>query len=171
MGARTSLVGSDVDGYMLGRVGALAGDAVHSLNLEGVQRVRPQAADEDPRLREAQLPRDKLHAVVARRARAPVRSTLPAHYVVDHILAAARLPWRVPFQRHRRLINDRDDVAGARRDTCAHNHKSLGSRTLCSFIRVLNPTTTLLLIIPENSLCGHRGHSSWRACFALTHTR
>lgn len=117
-GLLTGLVGGNVDGDVLGRVRALAGHAVDSLDLKHVGRVRPQAADEHARVTEAQLPRHELHIVVARRARPPVGAALAAQHVVDHVLTGPRLSRRVPLQDHRGLIHDRDDVPRARGNTC-----------------------------------------------------
>lgn len=55
--ALTSLIGSDVDSHMLGRIGTLVADAVDGLDLEGVDRVGQQVADEDAGLGQAHLPR------------------------------------------------------------------------------------------------------------------
>lgn len=110
----TSLVGSDVDGHVLGRVGALVGDAIDSVYLKGVRGVGPQVTDEHPGLCQAKLPRHKLHVVVAVRAGTAVRTTLLTHDVVDHILTTARLPGPVPLQDHRSLVHDGDHVPRAR---------------------------------------------------------
>lgn len=83
---------------MLSGVGALVADAVDSLYLKAVERVGQQVADEHPGFRQAQLPRDEVHVVVAVGARAAVGAALLAHDVVDHIVAAARLPGGMPLQ-------------------------------------------------------------------------
>lgn len=114
----TSLVGSDVDGHVLGRVGALVGDPIYSLYLEAVERVSPQVTDEHPGLSQALLPGHILHVVITVGAQRPIRTALPAHDVVSDVIAGASLPRRVPLQDHRGLVDDGDDIPGTRGDTC-----------------------------------------------------
>lgn len=113
----TGLVGRDVDGDVLRWEGALVGNPIDGLDLEGVGRVCPQAADEDPGPREPQLPGDKVHVVIAAGAGASVRAALLADDVVGDIVPTARLPRRVPLQDDGRLVDDGDDVAGTGWDT------------------------------------------------------
>lgn len=104
---------------MLGRIGALIADAVDGLDLEGVERVGQQVADEDAGLGQARLPRREFHVVVAVRAvRLPVCAALLANDVVDHVIAAARLTRWVPLKDDRSLVDDGDDVAWRRGHTC-----------------------------------------------------
>ena len=108
---------------MLGRVRALIADAVDGLYLEAVDGVSPQVADEHPGLRQAQLARDEVHIVVAVGAGAPVGPALLAHYVVDDIIAPARLPGRVPLQDHRGFVHNGDHIPRAGWDTYGHAGK------------------------------------------------
>lgn len=119
----TGLVGGDVDGNMLWREGALVGNPVDSLDLEGVGGVRPQAADEDPGLRQPQLPGDEVHIVIAAGAGASVRAALLADDVVGDVIPTPCLPRRVPLQDDGRLVDDGDDIAGAGRDTCGEGER------------------------------------------------
>lgn len=116
----TGLVGGDVYRDMLGRVWAPIADSIDSLNLEAIEGVSQQVADEHPGLSESQLSRDKLHVVIAVGAGAPVSSALLAHDVVDHVIAAARLPGRVPLQDHWSLIHNGDNIPRTRWHTCGH---------------------------------------------------
>lgn len=119
---------------MLGGIWALIADSVDSLYLKAVDRVSPQIADEHPGLSQTQLSRDKIHIVVAVGAGAPVSLTLLAHYVVDDIITAARLPGGMPLQDHRGFIHDGDDVPRAGWDTCRHTEeicKPMHGQLLC----------------------------------------
>lgn len=108
---------------MLGRVRALIADAVDRLYLEAVEGVSPQVADQHPGLRQAQLARDEVHVVVAVGAGAPVGPALLAHYVVDDIFAAARLPGRVPLEDHRGFVHNGNHIPRAGWDTYGHAGK------------------------------------------------
>lgn len=103
---------------MLGGIRALITDSIDGLYLKAVESVSPQVAYEHAGVSQTQLPRDKIHVVVAVGAGAPVGATLLAHYVVDDIVAATRLPGGMPLQDHRGLIHNGDHVPRARRDTC-----------------------------------------------------
>lgn len=108
----TSLVRSDVDGNVLWREGALAGDSVDGLDIEGVGRVGPQAADGDAALSQAQLLWHKLYVVVAPGAAAAVCPALLTDDIVGHIVPSPCLSRGVPLQNDGRLIDDGDDVSG-----------------------------------------------------------
>lgn len=95
----------------MGRVGALAGDAIHRLDLEGVLGVGHQVADVDASLSEAQLARHELHVVVAARAQPPLHAALLADDVVEQVIPPARVLWLAPLQHQRRLIHVGDDAA------------------------------------------------------------
>ena len=126
--ALTGLVSRDVNGHVLGRVGTLVAYSVDGLDFKSVERVGQQVADEGARLRQAHLPRHKIHVVVAVRAvRLPVGAAFLAHNVVDHIVATARLARGVPLQDHRRLVDDGDDVARCRGDTCGCKSEGEGT--------------------------------------------
>lgn len=113
----TSLVSGDVDGHVLSRVGTLVGDSIESVYLEGVGGVGPQVTDEHPGLGQTLLPGYILHVVITMGARWPVCTALPAHDVVGDVITGASLPWRMPLQDHRGLVDDGDDVSGTRGDT------------------------------------------------------
>lgn len=115
----TCLIGCDVDRHVLLWEGALVGNPIDSLDLKGVGRVCPQVADEDPGLRQPQLPGDKVHVVIAAGAGASVRPALLADDVVGDIVPTPCLSWRVPLQDDGCLVDDGDDVAGTRWDTCS----------------------------------------------------
>ena len=125
----TGLIGGDVYGDMLGGIRALITNSVDSLYLEAVESVSPQVAYEHPGLGQTQLPRDKVHVVVAVGAGAPVGPALLAHYVVDDVAAAARLPGAMPLQDHGGFIHNGDHVPRAGWDTCECTEKRLESRT------------------------------------------
>lgn len=116
--ALTGLVGGDVYGDVLGRVWALIGHSINSLDLERVESVCPQVADDHPGVCEAQLLRHKVHVVVAVRAGPPVRPALLTHDVINHVLPAAGLAGRVPLQDHGGLVHDGDDVPRAGWNAC-----------------------------------------------------
>lgn len=82
---------------MLGRIGALITNAIDSLDLEAVEGVSQQVADEHSGLGQTQLSRDEIHVVVAVGAGAPVCPTFLAHYVVDDVVTATRLPRGMPL--------------------------------------------------------------------------
>lgn len=109
----TGLVRGDVDGDMLWGEGALAGDSIDGLDVEGVRGVSPQAADGDTALGQAQLPGHKLHIVITAGAAPTVCPALSADDVVGHIIPPACLPWWVPLQNDGCLIDDGNDVSGA----------------------------------------------------------
>lgn len=114
---------------MLGRVRALVADAVDGLDLEAVEGVGPQVADEHPGLLQTQLSGNKVHIVVAVRAGTPVGAALLADNVVDDVLAAAHLPGGVPLEDHRGFIHDGDHVPGAGWNACGHEGKRPQSST------------------------------------------
>lgn len=103
---------------MLGRVRALIADSIHSLYLKAVEGVSQQVADEHPGVSQTQLSRDEVHIVVAVGARAPVGPALLAHYVVDDVFTAARLPGRMPLQDYRGFVHNGDHIPWAWWDTC-----------------------------------------------------
>lgn len=115
------------------RVGALVADAVDGLDLEAVEGVGQQVADQHPALGQAQLPRDEVHVVVTVGAGPPVGTALLAHDVVDDVTAAARLPGRVPLQDHRGLVDDGDHVPGAGGDACRHETQRETRQSTCSW--------------------------------------
>lgn len=84
----TCLVGGDVHGGELRREGALVGDAIDGLDLEGVLGVSQQVADVNARLSQAQLAGRVLHVVPTAGAGAPARAAALADDVVDQVLAA-----------------------------------------------------------------------------------
>lgn len=108
----TGLVRGDVDGDMLWGEGALAGDSIDGLDVEGIGGVGPQAADGDTALGQAQLPGYKLHVVVTAGAAPTVCPALSTDDVVGHIIPPSCLPWRMPLQNDRCLIDNGDDIAG-----------------------------------------------------------
>lgn len=112
----TCLVGGDVHGGELRREGALVGDAVHGLDLEGVLGVGQQVADVDAGLRQAQLARRVLHVVPAAGAGAAARAAALTDDVVDEILAAPRVAGRGPLQHERGLVDTGDHGLGCRGD-------------------------------------------------------
>ncbi|KAL7851002.1 hypothetical protein AOLI_G00213580 [Acnodon oligacanthus] len=61
----TGLVGSDVYRDVLGWVRTLIGHSIDRLDLERVECMRPQVADDHPGVSEAQLPGSKVHVVIA----------------------------------------------------------------------------------------------------------
>lgn len=93
----TSLVCGDVHRHVLRGEGALARDTINSLDLKGIWRVGPKAADEDPGLCQAQLPGYKLHVVITAGAAAAVRPALLTDNVVGYVITPACLPGRVPL--------------------------------------------------------------------------
>jgi len=115
MGPLTSLVGGDVDGGVLGGVGALVRHAVDGLHLEGVLRVGQQVADVDAGLRQAQLTGQELHVVAAARAAAAAAAAALADDVEDDVLAAPRVPGARPLQHHGGLVHAGDDGLRRRR--------------------------------------------------------
>lgn len=119
----TSLVGGDVHGRKLRGEGALVGDAVHRLDLEGVLRVGQQVADVDARLRQAQLARGELHVVPAARARPAAGAAALADDVVHQVLPAPRVPRRGPLQHQRGFVHAGDHGLGGRRDGCEGNRQ------------------------------------------------
>lgn len=108
----TSLVCGDVDRNVLWGERALAGDSVDGLDVKGVGRVGPQAADGDAALGQAQLLRHELHVVVASGTAAAVCPALLTDNVVGHILPPTCLSGGVPLQNDGRLVDDGDDVSG-----------------------------------------------------------
>lgn len=102
----TSLVCGNVDGDMLWGEGALAGDSIDGLDVEGVGGVGPQTADGDSALGQAQLLWHKLHIVITTGAAPAVCPALFTDDVVGHIIPPTCLPWRVPLQNDGRLIDD-----------------------------------------------------------------
>lgn len=102
----TSLVCGNVDGDVLWGEGALAGDPVDGLDVEGVGGVGPQAADGDSAFSQAQLLGHKLHVVVTAGAAPAVCPALLTDDVVGHVIPPTCLPWRVPLQNDGRLIDD-----------------------------------------------------------------
>lgn len=98
--ALTSLISGDVDSHMLRWVRAFVGHAVDGLDLKRVQCVCQQVTDEHPSVSEAQLTRCKLYAVIAVRARAPLRAALLTHDVIHHVSTASGLTGRMPLQGH-----------------------------------------------------------------------
>lgn len=105
------MVGGDVHGDVLGWEGALVGNPVDRLDLKGVRRVCPEAADEDTGLCQPKLSGHKVHVVVTAGAGTPVRPALLADDVVSDIIPASRLPRWVPLQDDGGLVDDGDDVA------------------------------------------------------------
>lgn len=102
----TSLVGGNVDRDVLWGKGALAGDSVDGLDVEGVGGVGPQAADGDSALSQTQLLWHKLHVVITAGAAPAVCPALFTDDVVGHIIPPTCLPWRVPLQNDRCLIDN-----------------------------------------------------------------
>jgi len=82
----------------MGRVRALVGDAIHSLDLEGVLGVGHQVADVDATLGEAELARHELHVVVAAGAQAPLHAALLADDVVEQVIPPTRVLRLAPLQ-------------------------------------------------------------------------
>lgn len=105
---------------MLCGIRALIADSIDSLYLEAVEGVSPQVADEHPGLSQTQLSRDEIHVVVTVGAGAPVGPALLAHYVVNNIITAARLPGSMPLQDHRSFIHNGDYIPWAGWNTCRH---------------------------------------------------
>lgn len=119
----TSLVGGDVNRDVLGWVWALVADAVDSLDLEAVEGVRQQVADQHPAFGQAQLSRDEVHIVLAVGAGSSVSTALFAHDVVHNVATAARLSGRVPLEDYRGLIDNRDHVPWAGGDACRQRER------------------------------------------------
>lgn len=109
----TSLVCGDVDGDVLWGEGALAGDPIDCLDVEGIGGVSPQAADGDTALSQAQLLWHKLHIVIASGAAPAVCPAFFTDDIVSHIIPPTILPWRVPLQNDGCLIDDGDDISGS----------------------------------------------------------
>lgn len=119
----TSLVGGNIYGNMLRGVWTLIADTIDRLYLEAVDCVSQQVADEHPGLSQTQLSGNKLHVVVAVGTGPPVGLALLAHYVVDDVIATARLPGRMPLQDHGGLIDDGDHISRAGRNACRYKKK------------------------------------------------
>lgn len=82
------------------------------LYFEGVRGVGAQLADVHSGFLQASPPRDIEHAVVARLARTPLAAVAPPAYdVVGQVVAVTGVARRVPVQRHRGLVDNRDHVA------------------------------------------------------------
>jgi len=127
----TSLVGGDVHRCEVRGEGALVGDAVHRLDLEGVLGVGQQIADVDAGLRQAQLAWGELHVVPTTRARPTAGAAALADDVVHQVLPAPRVPRRGPLQHQRGLVYAGDDGLGGRRDGCKGNRqKGVRARAL-----------------------------------------
>lgn len=97
---------------MLWGKGTLAGDPIDGLDVKGIGGVGPQAADGHTAFGQAQLPRHKLHIVVAAGAAPAVGPALLTDDVVGHVIPPACLPRRVPLQNDGCLIDDGDDISG-----------------------------------------------------------
>lgn len=112
------MVCGDVDGDVLWGEGALAGDPIDCLDVEGIGGVGPQAADGDTALSQTQLLWHELHVVIASGAAPAVCPAFFTDDIVSHIIPPTILPWRVPLQNDGRLIDDGDDISGTRWNTC-----------------------------------------------------
>lgn len=119
----TGLVGGDVNGDVLCWVRALVANAVDSLDLEAVEGVRQQVADQHPAFGQAQLSWDEVHIVLTVGAGSSVGTALFAHDVVHDVATAARLPGGVPLKDHWGLVDDRDHVPRAGGDACRERER------------------------------------------------
>ena len=118
----TGLVGGDVDSSVLRGGGALAGDAIDSLDLEAVAGVGLQVAHGHPPLRQAQASRGDVHVVVAAGADATLGDTLLTDDIVEQIVPPARVPWLSPLQDQGGLVYVGDDIPGGRGNGCRENN-------------------------------------------------
>lgn len=154
----TSLVGGDVHRCKLRGEGALVGDTIHCLDLEGVLGMGQQVTDVDAGLRQAQLAWGELHIVPTACACPTARAAALADDVVDQVLPAPRVSWRGPLQHQRCLVHTGDDGLGGRWDSCKGNRqKGVRARAL---LITTGPPAPPPLPHPWTGLCS--GHAlSW----------
>lgn len=107
----TCLVGCYGDSGVLAGSGGQGGYSIQRLDLEGVVGVGQQVGHGDGGVVEAHGAGQEAHCGPTRLTQPGPRPAALAHHVEGQVLPAARVLRPAPVQDHRRLVDDRDDIA------------------------------------------------------------